>query len=100
MMNGNGNESLLSLLDNAIKQLNKSGLVKKVLELKIKMVTNSEICTLYDDIKNLTQSLSKLLIKNDEPNSEIVVLKNVNRGLTKKNIKLKRSQAMSEQYTC
>ena len=60
MMNGNGNESLLSLLDNATKQLNKSDLVNLVLELKIKMVTNSEICTLYDDIKNFTECIEAL----------------------------------------
>ena len=45
-MSGNGNEFLISLSDNTIKQLNKSDLVKKVLELKIKVVAYSEICTL------------------------------------------------------
>ena len=39
------------------------------------------------------------MIKNDELNSEVVILKNIKRGLTEKIVRLDRSQAMSEHYS-
>ena len=50
-MSGNGDQNLFELSENAINQLKKPELVKKILELKGRVTVHAYICGLCDQIK-------------------------------------------------
>ena len=68
------------------------------MELKSRIIVDTDIRGLCDQIKNLTETVSRLLGKNDQLNSELVVCKNVNKHLEEKVAKLEKAQTMSKQY--
>ena len=74
------------------KKLKKPDLVKKIIQLKSKVVVDNEIRSLCDQIK-------KLLAKNEELTSELAVAKKVNTALTERVVKLEKEQACTEQYS-
>ena len=76
----------------------KTYLIKKIVELKSRIIVDTDIRGLCDQIKNLTETVSRLLGKNDQLNSELVVCKNVNKHLEEKVAKLEKAQTMSKQY--
>ena len=98
-MSGNGNQNLFDLSENAINQLKKPELVKKILELKGRVTVDAAILGLCDQIKNLTETASRTLDKHEQQNSQILIYKNVNKHFEEKVTKLKKAQAMSEQYS-
>ena len=98
-MSGNGNQNLFDLSENAINQLKKPELVKKILELKGRVTVDADIRGLCDQIKNLTETVSRLLDKHEQLNIQIFICKNVNKHLEEKVVKLEKAQAMSEQYS-
>ena len=98
-MSGNGNQNLFDLSENVINQLKKQELVKKILELKSRVTVDADIRGLCDQIKNLTETVSRLLDKHEQLNSQILICKNVNKHLEEKVAKLEKAQAMSEQYS-
>ena len=98
-MGGNGNQNLFDLSENAINQLKKPELVKKILELKGRVTVDADSRGLCDQIKNLTETVSRLLDKHEQLNSQILICKNVNKHLEEKVAKLEKAQAMSEQYS-
>ena len=55
-MGGSGNQNLLDFSENAINQLKKLELVKKILELKGRVTIDTYICGLCNQIKNLTET--------------------------------------------
>ena len=63
------------------------------------MTNDADICGLCDQIKNLTETVSHLLEKHEQLNSQILICKNVNKHLEEKVAKLEKAQAMSEQYS-
>lgn len=68
------------------------------MELKSRIIVDTDIRGLCDQIKNLTETVSRLLGKNDQLNSELVVCKNVNKHLEEKVAKLEKAQTMFKQY--
>ena len=78
-MSGNGNQNLFDLSENVINQLKKPELVKKILELKSRVTVDADIRGLCDQIKNLTETVSRLLDKHEQLNSQILIYKNVNK---------------------
>ena len=77
-MSGNGDQNLFDLSENAISQLKKPELVKKILELNGRVIVDADICSLCDQIKNLTETVSRLLDEHEQLNSLILTCKNVN----------------------
>ena len=63
------------------------------------MTVDADISGLCDQIKNLTETVSQLLDKHEQLNSQILICKNVNKHLQEKVTKLEKTQAMSEQYS-
>ena len=56
----------MKIPNNATKQLRKSDLIKKVFEFKTKVVLDADICSLCEEIKHLSEDMSRPLTKNDE----------------------------------
>ena len=77
-MSGNDDQNLFDLSENAISQLKKPELVKKILELNGRVTVDADICGLCDQIKNLTETASRLLDEHEQLNSLILICKNVN----------------------
>ena len=98
-MSSNGDQNLFDLSENAINQLKKTKLVKKILELKGRVAVDADIRDLCNQIKNLAETVSRLLDKHKQLNNQILICKNVNRHLEEKVAKLEKAQAMSEQYS-
>ena len=98
-MSGNGDQILIDLSENAINQLKKPELVKKILELKSRVTVDADIRGLCDQIKNLTETGSRLLDKHEQLNSQILICKNVNKHLEEKAAKPEEAQTMPEQYS-
>ena len=63
------------------------------------MTVDGDISGLCDQIKNLTETVSQLLDKHEQLNSQILICKNVNKHLEEKVTKLEKTQGMSEQYS-
>ena len=79
--------------------MKKPELVKKILELIGRVTVDADIRGLCDQIKNLTETVSQLLDKHEQLNSELLVCKNVNKHLEEKVAKLGNNQTMSEQFS-
>ena len=97
-MSGNGDQNLFELSENAINQLKKPELVKKTLELKGRVTVHAYTCGLCDQIKNLTETVSRLLDKHEQLNNQILICRN-SKHLEEKVDKLEKAQVMSEQYS-
>ena len=93
-MSGNGHQNLFDLSENFINQLTKPELVNKILELKGRVTADADIHGLCDQIKNLTETVSRLLDKHERLNSQILICKNVNKHLEEKFVKLEKAQVM------
>ena len=63
------------------------------------MTVDADSRGLCDQIKNLTETVSRLLDKHEQLNIQIFICKNVNKHLEEKVVKLEKAQAMSEQYS-
>ena len=50
-------------------------------------------------IKNLTETVSRLLDKHEQLNSELLICTKVHKHLEEKVVKLEKAQAMSKQYS-
>ena len=69
------------------------------MELKGRVSVDADIRGLCDQIKTLTETVSRLLDKHEQLNSELLVCKNVIQHLEEKGAKLEKTQAMSQQYS-
>ena len=73
--------------------------MKKIFELKGRVTVDADNCGLCDKIKNLSETVTQLLDKHEQLNSELLLCKKVNKHLEEKVAKLEKAQAMSEQYS-
>ena len=90
-MSGNSDQNLFDRSKNVINQLKKPELVKKILELKGRVTVDADICGLCDQIKNLTETVSRLLDKHEQLNSQILICKNVSKHLEEKVAELEKA---------
>ena len=93
-MSGDGDQNLFDLSENTISQLKKAELVKKILKLKGRVTPDTDSCGLCNQIKYLTEAVSRLLDKHEQLNSELLVCKNVNKHLEEKVTKHEKAQAI------
>ena len=63
------------------------------------MTVDTDICGLCHQIKNLTETVSRLFNKHEQLNSELLICKNAKKHLEKKVDKFEMAEAMSEQYS-
>ena len=76
-MSGNDGQNLFDLSKNAINQLEKPELVKRILELKGRVTVDLDIRDSCDEIKNLPETVSRLLDKHEQLNSGLLICQKV-----------------------
>ena len=77
IMSGNDGQNLFDLSKNAINQLEKPELVKRILELKGRVTVDLDIRDSCDEIKNLPETVSRLLDKHEQLNSGLLICQKV-----------------------
>ena len=98
MVEINISTNLFNLSDNAINALKKTDLVQQIINLRGKVIVDSDLRNLCDQISNLSETITKLATANQQINSELAIVKVVNSKLEKRVIDLEKNQAKSEQY--
>ena len=68
---------LLDMTESAINALKKLNIVKKIMELKGKVVVGKEIKSLSNHIKELTDAVNQILSKNKRLHNDLAVQKSV-----------------------
>ena len=68
---------LLDMTESAINALEKLNIVKKIMELKGKVVVGKEIKSLSNHIKELTDAVNQILSKNERLHNDLAVQKSV-----------------------
>ena len=92
------NTNLFTLPESAINAIKKPELVQKIIALKGKVIMDSDISNLCNQISKLNDTISQLHSTNEKI-SDLTVVKNVNAKLEERIISLEKSQAKSEQYS-
>ena len=90
--------NLFDMTESAINALKKPEIVKKIIELKDKVVAGEEIKSLCIHIKELTDTVNQLLSKNERLNSDLAIQKTVCGNLEKKVKSLEIQISKEEQY--
>ena len=87
---GESSTNILNLLESALNSRKKSDLVQKILDLKGKVIVDTDLHKLSDQIHKLTQTIDQISLENRKLTSELVIRKNVNSRLEKRIINLKK----------
>ena len=96
---GESSSNILNLSESALHSLKKSDLVQKILDLKEKVIVDTDFHKLSDQIHKLTEAIDQISAENRKLTSELVITKNVNSRLEKRIINLEKNQAKGEQYS-
>ena len=91
MVESNTSSNLFNLSDNAISALKKAYLVQQIITIRGKVIANSDLHNLCDQISNLSETIT-----NQQINSELAIVKMVNSKLEKRVTDLEKKQAKSE----
>ena len=91
--------NILNLSESALNSLKKSDLVQKILDLKGKVIVDTDLHKLSDQIHKLTEMIDQISAENRKLTSELVITKNVNSRLEERIINLEKNQAKGEQYS-
>ena len=93
------NTNLFTLAELAINSVKEPELVPKVIALKEKVIMDTDISNLCNQISKLNDIITQLHSTNEKIRSELAVVKNVNKKLEVRIINLEKNQAKSEQYS-
>ena len=93
------NNNLFTFSESAINAIKKPGLVQKIIVLKGKVIMDSDISNLCNQIPKLNDTITQLHSRNKKIRSELAVAKNVNTKLEEQIITLENNQAKYEQYS-
>ena len=96
---GESSTNVLNLSESALNSLKKSDLVQKILDLQGKVVFDTDLHKLSDQIHKLTEEIDQISLENRKLTSELVITKNVNSRLEERIINLEKNQAKGEQYS-
>ena len=97
---GESSPNLLNLSESAFNLLKKSDLIQKILDLKEKVVIDADLHKLCEKIERLTESMNQIVAENKKLQSDIAIVKNVNRKLKDKIVYLEKNQTKGEEYSC
>ena len=86
------------MTESAINVIKKPKIVKRIIELKDKVVVGEEIKSLCTQIKELTDTVNQLLSKNERWSSDLAIQKTVCGNLEKKVKSQKIQVSKEEQY--
>ena len=93
---GESSTNILNLSESVLNSLKKSDLVQKILDLKEKVIVDTDLHKLSDQIHRLTEALDQILLENRKLTSELVITKNVNSRLEERIINLEKNQVKGE----
>ena len=96
---GESSSKILNLSESALHSLKKSDLVQKIIDLKEKVIVDTDFHKLSDQIHKLTEAIDQISAENRKLTSELVITKNVNSRLEERIINLEKNQAKGEQYS-
>ena len=96
---GESSTNILNLSESALNSLKKSDLMQNILDLKGKVIVDSDLHKLSDQIHKLTEALDQISLENKKLTSELSITKNVNSRLEEMIINLENNQAKGEQYS-
>ena len=99
MVEGNTSTNQFNISDNAISALKKADLVQQFINLSKKVIVNSDLRNLCDQISSLSETITKLATAKQQINSELTIVKVVNSKLQKRVIDLKKNQTKLERYS-
>ena len=85
--------------ESAINAIKKPELVEKIIALKGKVIMDSDISNLCNQISKLNDTISQLHLTNKKIRSDLTVAKNVNAKMEGRIISLEKSQTKFEQYS-
>ena len=88
-MNGN-DVNLLEIPYDDINSMRKKDLVEKTEKMKGKVIFESHVKDLCDQIEKLTESLNQVTAANEKISSELVIVKNVNVNLENRILNLEK----------
>ena len=72
--------------------------MQKILDLKGKVIVDTDLHKLFDQIYKLTEAIDQISLENRKLTSELVITKNVNTRLEERIINLDKNQVKGEQY--
>ena len=96
---GESSTSILNLSELVLNSLKKSYLVQKILDLKGKVIVDTDLHKLSNQIHKLTEVIDQISSENRKLASELVITKNVNSRLEERIINLEKNQVKGEQYS-
>ena len=82
--------NILYLSESALNSLKTSDIVQKILDLKGKVVVDTDLHKLSDQIHKLTEAIDQISAENRKLTSELVITKNVNSRLEERIINLEK----------
>ena len=91
--------NILYLSVSALNSRKTSDLVQKILDLKGKVIVDTDLHKLSDQIHKLTEAIDRISLENRKLTSELVITKNVNSRLQQRIMNLEQNQAKGEQYS-
>ena len=77
---GESSTNILNLWELALYSLEKSDLVQKILDLKEKVIVDTDLHKLSDQIQKLTEAIDQVSLENSKFIIELVITKNVTAG--------------------
>ena len=77
---GKSSTNVLNLSESALNSLKKSDLVQKILDLKGKVIVDTDLHKLSDQIQKLTEAIDQVSLENSKFIIELVITKNVTAG--------------------
>ena len=89
--------NLFRLSYDDINGMKKKDLVDHIENMKGKVVVGNDIQGLFNQISKLSENLDRLLTANEELNSELLIVRNVNQNLQNRIINLEKQQMQQTQ---
>ena len=96
---GESSTNILNLSESALNSLKKQDLVQEILDLKEKVIVDTDLHKPSDQIYKLTETIDQISLENRKLTSELVITKNVNSRLEERIINLEKNQAKGEKYS-
>ena len=84
MVESSTSSNLFNLCDNAISALKKADLVQQIINLRGKVIVDSDLRNLRDQISNFFETITKLSTASQQIISELAIVKVVNIKLEKR----------------
>ena len=81
MVESNTSSTLFNLSNKAISALKKADLVQQIINLRGKVIIDSDLRNLCDQISNSSETITKLATAKQQINSELAIVKKINNKL-------------------